>query len=174
MACIFPVLNHAEIANSIAWANQSSDSHIRYIIKSLSIASLTKSKVHRSSVSFDTSSIWTGVRVTNECLPKILSEVSKLLGTEYGNRILPNLRYEDHRRKTQCLKYQTSTARTGLEALVGPGCWIHLFAPTYLLGLPLQRHRQSASNSPRSNTAELQCFAALRCHLLGRILASFP
>lgn len=37
---------------------------------------------------FHASNIWPGIRITNERLPKILGEVSKLLDTGYHNGIL--------------------------------------------------------------------------------------
>lgn len=45
---------------------------------------------------FAASSIWPGVRITNERLPKILGEVSKLLDTGYHNGSLPSLGCEGH------------------------------------------------------------------------------
>ena len=127
-----------------------SESHLQFRQQSpLAIKVLTPEPYHPSS-------IWSGIRIANERFPKILSKSQH--ATRYGvyyDGFLPSLHSEDHRRKTLCLKYRTSTARMGPKVLVGCGCLIYSFARRLLLGFALQSHRRSGSNGPRSRAGGL-------------------
>jgi hypothetical protein len=136
-------------------------------------SSSSSSSSSSSLIVMDPSSVCASIRVSNECLPKFLSEVSIPLRTGlYYDSILPSLRCAGHQRKTRGLTYRTSTARMDPEALVDLRCWIHSFAQMWLLGFQLQRHRRSASNNPQSRTGKLRWNEGLRCRPLVGILGN--